>query len=256
MGYLHAVILGIVEGVTEFLPISSTGHLVLAADLLGLEASEFLKTFEIVIQAGAVMAVLSLYGLRLVRDWRLTARVMAAFIPTAIVGLLLYPVAKELLGSTSVVLAALGVGGVLMILFERWYDEPADASEDLSLLPWSKAVFIGLAQCLAMVPGVSRSATTIIAGLVLGLSRRAIVEFSFLLAIPTLGAATALDLFKNADLLAGSNLGMLAIGFLTSWVVALVVIRWLLRFVRTHDFTIFGFYRVALAVVLAWVLLY
>jgi undecaprenyl-diphosphatase len=246
----HVIILGIVEGITEYLPVSSTGHLVVAADLLGLVADDFLKLFEVVIQAGAVAAVLTLYGSRLIRDRRLLGRIAAAFAPTALVGLLFYSHIKALLGSTSIVLLALGVGGILLIVFERWYREPSDASEDLSLLPYRKAILIGVAQCAAMVPGVSRSATTIVAGLALGLSRRAIVEFSFLLAIPTLGAATALDLVKNADLLVGTNGMFLALGFLTSWLVALAVVRWLVRFVRSHDFTIFGLYRIVIAIIL------
>lgn len=256
MSYFHAVLLGIVEGITEFLPISSTGHLVLTARLLSIPYSDFLKSFEIVIQAGAIMAAFSDHGMRLVRDRQLLLRVGAAFIPTAVVGLLLYPLVKHLLGSTSVVIAAMGIGGLLLIAFERWYREPADASEDLSRMSYRSAAAIGLAQCVALVPGVSRSATTILAGLALGLSRRAIVEFSFLLAIPTLGAATILDLYKNQDLLSGTSLILLAVGFLVSWAVALVTMRWLLRYVRTHDFTSFGVYRIVVAVILSAVLLY
>lgn len=257
MNYLHAVILGIVEGITEFLPVSSTGHLVLASDLLGLDATDFLKTFEIAIQAGAVMAVLSLYGLRLVRDRPLMGRIAAAFVPTAVVGLLLYPMVRGLLGDSSVVLWALGIGGVLLILFERRYREPADLpagrqvpGEDLSRMSYRDAALIGLAQCAALVPGVSRSATTIVAGLALGLSRRAIVEFSFLLAIPTLGAATALDLYQNAGTLTGANLPLLGVGFAVSGLTAFIVIRWLLKFIRVHDFTSFGVYRVVVALAL------
>lgn len=255
MDYLHAVILGVVEGITEFLPISSTGHLVLTSRLLGL-SGDFLKTFEIVIQAGAMMAVLSDYGMRMVRDRQLFLRVAAAFVPTAVIGLLLYGVVKNLLDSPLVVVIAMGVGGVLLVGFERHYTEPPDASEDLSRMPYRTAVAVGMAQCVALVPGVSRSATTIVAGLALGLSRRAIVEFSFLLAVPTLGAATALDLVKNRDLMDVHTLGLLAVGFMVSWVVALVAMRWLLKFVRTHDFTAFGIYRIVLSLIFAFVLIY
>lgn len=254
MSILAAAILGVVEGVSEFLPISSTGHLVLTATLLKIPTTEFLKTFEVVIQSGAILAAVAAYGTRLIRDRELMFRVLAAFVPTAGIGLLAYPLVKSLLGSPSVVLWALGIGGVLLILFEKKYHEPADAAEDLARLPYRSAVLIGVAQCLALVPGVSRSATTIVAGLMLGLSRRAIVEFSFLLAIPTLGAATVLDLYRQGPTLTAADGGILAVGFLTAAVVAFVTMRWLLRFVRTHDFTAFGVYRIIVALAL-WAVL-
>jgi len=254
MSILAAAILGVVEGVSEFLPISSTGHLVLAARLLQVPTTEFLKTFEVVIQSGAILAALVAYGGRLIHDRRLLLRVLMAFVPTAGIGLLAYPLVKSMLGSSSVVLWALGIGGVLLILFEKKYHEPADAAEDLARLPYRSAVLIGVAQCLALVPGVSRSATTIVAGLMLGLSRRAIVEFSFLLAIPTLGAATALDLYKQGPSLTASDASLLATGFLAAAVVAFITMRWLLRYVRSHDFTAFGVYRIVVALAL-WAVL-
>jgi undecaprenyl-diphosphatase len=251
MSYLDAVLLGAVEGITEFLPISSTGHLIVTAKLLGLEATEFLKSFSIAIQLGAVLAVVVAHGMTLARDRRLLGRVLAAFVPTALIGLLLYEQVRSLLGSVEVVLWAFALGGILLIVLERLIPEPADASEDLSLLPYSKAVLIGTVQSLALIPGVSRAAATVMAGLSLGLSRRAIVEFSFLLAIPTLGAATLLDLAKNADTFSGSQWPLLAVGFLAAFFTALLTVRWLLRFIRTHDFTPFGVYRIVAAVLLA-----
>jgi undecaprenyl-diphosphatase len=255
MGYGDAIILGVIEGITEFLPISSTGHLILAAQFLNLPSSNFLKSFEVVIQAGAIMAVITLYGRLLWSDRRLLRRVIAAFTPTATFGLLLYPFVRSWLGNPEIVLWAMGLGGLALIVFEKYYTEPSDASEDLSLLSYWKVVTIGLFQVVAMIPGVSRSATTIVSGLMLGMSRRAIVEFSFLLAIPTIGAATALDLYKNIGSFSSAHLGFLGLGFLAAWVSALLVIRWLLAYVRTHDFTFFGVYRIVAALIF-WYLLH
>lgn len=254
MSYLYAIILGIVEGVTEFLPISSTGHLILTGQLLGLPADDFLKTFEIVIQLGAILAVLTLYGKMLVQKPSVILRLAVAFVPTGLVGLFLYPYIKGWLGNPSIVLWSLGIGGVLLILFEKLVPEPADAGEDIAHLPYGTALIVGAAQSVAVVPGVSRAAATIMGGLLAGMSRRAIVEFSFLLALPTMAAATLFDISKNTDALAGGNLGMLAVGFLAAWLTALVAIRWLLRFIRTHDFTLFGVYRIVLALIM-WRLL-
>lgn len=254
MSNLVAIILGIVEGITEFLPISSTGHLIIAGRLAGLASSDFVTSFNIVIQLGAILAVLTLYGKRLLTSWALMNRIIVAFIPTAVIGLILYSIVKQMLGSPAVVLWAMGVGGVLLIIFERWFKESANAHEDLATMPYRTAAFLGVAQSLAVVPGVSRAAATILGGLTLGLSRRAIVEFSFLLAIPTMAAASALDLYKNAGSFSGNQWDALLIGFVVSWIVALATIKWLLGYIRTHDFTLFGVYRIVAAIVFAFVL--
>ncbi|HXK36768.1 MAG TPA: undecaprenyl-diphosphate phosphatase [Candidatus Paceibacterota bacterium] len=256
MTYLHAIILGLVEGITEFLPISSTGHLVLTGKLLGLEADAFLTTFDIAIQLGAILAVLTLYGNMLLRKPSVIARIAVAFIPTGALGLVLYPFVKEWLGNPAIVVWALGIGGLVLIVFERFIPEPADAGEDIAHLGYGKSFMIGLAQAVAMVPGVSRAAATIIGGLALGMSRRAIVEFSFLLALPTMAAATGLDLYQNMDVFSRDQFGMLAIGFVLSWLTAALSIRWLLRFIQRHDFTSFGVYRIILAVAFALLVLY
>ncbi len=258
MSYLIAIILGVVEGITEFLPISSTGHLIIAERLLRVPSSAFVTSFDIIIQFGAILAVLTLYGRRLLTSWELVKRVVVAFLPTAIIGLLLYRVVKELLGNPSVVLWSLGIGGVLLIVFEQWYREPADLpagrqvpSENLAAMPYRTAALLGVAQSVALIPGVSRAATTIVGGLMLGLSRRAIVEFSFMLALPTMAAASALDLYKNAGSFSGSQWDTLLLGLVVSWIVALAVISWLVRYIRTHDFTLFGVYRIIAALLFA-----
>ncbi len=248
MTAFHALLLGIVEGITEFLPISSTGHLILANHLLGLSETDFQKSFDIAIQSGAILSVIVLYGRSLLRRQEVLLRVLVAFLPTAIIGLLVHGIVKKyLLGNEQVVLWSLLLGGLVIILFERTHREKSTAIHDLSAITYKQAALIGLFQSLAIIPGVSRSASTIIGGLLLGVSREAIVEFSFLLAIPTMLAATGLDLLKSAGSFSGNDTFNLAIGFVTSFVVALFAIRWLLKFIKGHSFTPFGIERILVA---------
>lgn len=249
MDILHAVILGVVEGLTEFLPISSTGHMILVSELLHIPETEFLKSFEIVIQLGAILAVVLLYWRKLLLDWELMKRVAVAFVPTGIIAFFFYGTIKSLLGSPLVVVLALGIGGIILILFERHHREPEGASEDLSVMPYMKAVKIGLFQAISIIPGVSRSGATIVGGMLLGMSRERIVEFSFLLAVPTMAAATGYDLLKNASAFSTSDTAALLVGFAVSFFVALLAVKLFLSFVRTHTFVPFGIYRIALALV-------
>jgi len=252
MTLLQSIILGIVEGITEFLPISSTGHLILASRLLGLSQTDFQKSFEIAIQLGAIGSVIMLYW-RQFLEFAVVGRLIAAFIPTGLIGFALYHVVKTyLFGSDTVVLWALGLGGVALIVFELLHKESDDAVADVTAIPYSKAVLIGLFQSLSIVPGVSRAGATIVGGLILGLSRTTIVELSFLLAVPTMLAATGYDLLKNASSFEAQQLGVLAAGFIASFVVALLSIKFLLAFVRTHTFIPFGIYRIAVALAFAF----
>ncbi len=255
MSYTDALILGIVEGITEFLPISSTGHLMLAAHLLKLSQTEFLKSFEISIQLGAILSVVVLYARKFLLDMEVIKRILAAFIPTAILGLILYKIVKNVfLNSTSIVLWALLIGGILLIIFEKIHKEDEKAIEDIKTIPYSKAFLIGAFQSIAMVPGVSRAAATILGGLLLGLKRKTIVEFSFLLAVPTMLAATALDLYKNIDSFSSAQIDVLLIGAGVSFIVALLSIKFLLYFIKNHNFIGFGVYRI-LAALLFWIFL-
>lgn len=250
MSALEAVILGVVEGITEFLPISSTGHLVLTSSLLGISESEFLKSFNISIQLGAILSVIVLY-FRSFLDMEILKRLIVAFIPTGVIGFLAYPFVKSyFLGSETVVLVALFLGGVALIAFELLFREGDETVRSVKAMTYKQAAFIGLFQAAAIVPGVSRSAATVVGGLLTsGLSRTAIVEFSFLLAVPTMLAATAFDFIKSAGSFSGADYGLLAVGFATSFFVAAVAVRWLLAYVRTHTFVAFGIYRVALAAI-------
>lgn len=251
MSTLHAIILGILEGITEFLPISSTGHLILAATLLKLEDTEFLKTFEISIQLGAILSVVVLYARTLIKDRVLIQKTIVAFLPTCVIGLIAYPFVKQyLLGNEVVVVAALFLGGVFLIVFELFQRDAGEGIKDIS---YRQALMIGLFQCISMIPGVSRSAATIIGGMVLGVERRTIVEFSFLLAIPTMAAATALDIYKSATGFSGAEIQILLVGFVVSFIVALLSIKFLLRYIQNHTFIAFGIYRIIVAV-LFWII--
>src|SRR3990172_11993990 len=256
MTYLHTLILGIVEGVSEFLPISSTGHLILASTLLHLEQTDFQKSFQIAIQLGAILSVVVLYWRSLLVNFEILKRVITAFIPTAILGFLFYKIIKRvLLGSNTVVLCSLLMGGIFLILFEVWHREKESASEELSAISYSKSFMIGLCQAVAMIPGVSRSAATIIGGLILGIKRKTIVEFSFLLSVPTMAAATGLDLMKNGGHFSLEEFKLLLMGFITSFVVALLSIKWLIHFIKNHTFISFGIYRILISLLFWFVIL-
>lgn len=247
MQLIDATILGIVEGITEFLPVSSTGHLILANTLLGVPPTEVTKSFEIAIQLGAMCAVLALY-VKSFFDFELIKRLIVGFIPTGIIGFTVYPFVKAvLLGSPLVVVAALAIGGVFLIMFELLRINPDASRANLRTMPYTHAALIGLAQSIAVIPGVSRSAATIVGGLALKMPRTAIVEFSFLLAVPTIAAATGLDLLKSYSSFSSHDILPLLIGFVVSFLVALLSLRFLLQYVRNHSFIAFGLYRIGIA---------
>jgi undecaprenyl-diphosphatase len=260
---LTIVLLGIVEGVTEFLPVSSTGHLILAGALLGYDEAHW-KVFNVVIQLGAILAVVVLYwrtfaavlmGLarREPEAWRFVLNLFVAFLPAAILGLALHKQIEAMLGSPLIVAVALIVGGFAIIAIERLV--PHGDIKGVASIPLRKAAAIGLVQCLAMIPGVSRSGATILGAVSLGVERRTAAEFSFFLAIPTMVGATALELFKNRHDLGSVGPGGIAIGFVASFVVALLVIRWFVGIVSRRGFSPFGWYRIAAGgAALAWLL--
>ncbi len=252
MNLIDAFIFGIVEGVTEFLPVSSTGHLILTSRLLGLAQTNFLKSFEIAIQLGAILAVVVLYGRKFLIKGEVLKKVMAAFLPTAIIGFILYKLVKKmLLGNDQVVLWSLFLGGIFIIVFDLLHREDKNATSEITKISYGQAMLIGLFQSIAIIPGVSRSAATIIGGLILGINRKTIVEFSFLLAVPTMAAATALDLVKNIHAFSSDQFSFLAVGFITSFVVAIASIKFLLFFIQRFNFIFFGVYRIVL-VLLFW----
>lgn len=247
MSLIAAALLGIVEGITEFLPVSSTGHLILAEKLFAIPATDAVKSFDIVIQLGAIAAALVVYWSTLVSSRRIVTLVLAAFIPTAILGALLHHVVKSYLLDPSVVVWALFIGGFVLIGFELWHRENKATIDTVEKITVGKAVMIGIAQTLAVIPGTSRSAASIVGGMMLGVRRATIVDFSFLLAIPTMAGASVLDLYKSAATFSSHDALTIGVGFVTSFIAAYFAIHWLLKYVRTHTFVSFGIYRIALA---------
>ena len=242
-----ALVLGIVEGLTEFLPISSTGHLILAGALLG-ASDERWNVFEIVIQTGAMLAVVWEYRARFFKvDIQLYRNLVVAFIPAAVLGLLFSKYIKSYLFHAVPVALAFIAGGVVILIVERRTFNPR--VEDTRAMTWLDALKVGCAQCLALIPGTSRSGATIIGGMLFGMSRKAATEFSFFLAVPTLVAAGAYDLFKNRALFSVNDLPMFGVGSLAAFASAFVVVRWLIRYVAMHDFKPFAWYRIAFGVV-------
>ena len=255
--YIKSLIMGVVEGLTEFLPISSTGHLIITGDLLKFLDKDHRDVFEIVIQFGAILAVCWEYRRRLIpvltefhKDVparRLAINLAVAFIPAAVLGLLFGGGIKAHLFSPVPVALAFIVGGLIIFAVER-KQRPARISE-VDDLTWKDALKVGFAQCLALIPGTSRSGATIIGGMIFGLSRKTAAEFSFFLAIPTLGAATAYDLLKHRSMLDAQMTGLLAAGFFMSFICALLAVRGLIRYISRHDFTVFAWYRIAFGLI-------
>ena len=244
--YLKAFVLGIVEGLTEFLPVSSTGHLILAGDLLGFDHPGR-DVFYLAIQTGAMLAVVWEYRARFFRvDLKLWRNLVIAFVPAAVTGLLVGSLIKAYLFKPVPVALAFIVGGVIILLVDR--GQRTARVEDTRAMTALDALKVGFAQCFALIPGTSRSGATIIGGMLFGLSRRAATEFSFFLAVPTLVAAGAYDSWKNRRLFTADDTGMWVIGFVVSFVSAFIVIRWLIRYVATHDFRWFAWYRIAFGI--------
>jgi len=259
---VKAFVLGIVEGLTEFLPVSSTGHLILAGDWLSFDSGSG-KVFEVVIQLGAILAVCWLFRekiLALIKGvftgdraaLHFAGVVLIAFLPSVVFGLIFIKTIKAVLFNPPVVAVSLVVGGLIILAVER--RERPVASETIEEIGFLQAFGIGLAQVISMIPGVSRSGATIIGGMVFGLSRSAATEFSFFLAMPTMLGATVLDLAKNGASLGFGDLVTIAVGFVTAFVSAIVVVKFLIRFVAHHTFKAFAWYRIALgAVILSWI---
>ncbi len=252
---IHALILGIVEGLTEFLPVSSTGHLILVGQLLGFNDDKG-KVFEIAIQFAAILAVVWEYRVRLAhtlisvrtetKSMRLALNLVVAFLPAAILGFLFLKQIKAYLFNPMVVASAFIIGGFLILWAER--RQHVVHAESIDDLTYRDALKIGFAQALAMIPGTSRSGATIIGGLFFGLSRRAATEFSFFLAIPTMFAATLYDVYKHRDLFSMDDMALFVVGGTVSFISAFVAVRGLIRFISRHDFTVFAWYRIIFGV--------
>ena len=256
MTLIQAIILSIIEGITEFLPISSTGHMILASAIMKMQNSEFEKTFEIVIQLGAIFAVVVLYFKRFFVSFDIYLKLLAAFIPTGVIGLLAYKAIKAYLFNPFVVSISLIVGGVLLILLDKWTAEKKTSVEKVEDISYLGAVKIGLFQCLSMVPGVSRAAATIFGGIYSGFNRKLATEFSFLLAIPTMVAASGKDIWESRDLIHAEDIKLLLIGGGVAFVFALFAVKGFISFVQKYGFKHFGYYRIVLGILFLTISLY
>ncbi len=249
MTLVDSLLLGALEGVTEFLPVSSTGHLILASELLGLEQTEAHKAFEVAIQLGSILAVLFLYAKDLIKDKSLWVKLAVAFVPTGALGFLFYKQIKALFGVETVSIMLI-IGGLVFLAVEYFRrDKAIDSGKGLNELTYKEAFFIGVFQSLSMVPGTSRSGATIIGGLFLGLKRKAAAEFSFLLAIPTMLIATAYDLLKHRHEMVVDDWSMLIIAFITAFIFALATVKLFVSFVSRHTFVPFAIYRIIVGII-------
>jgi len=258
MNSIDVIILGIVEGVTEFLPISSTAHLQITQQILHIQTTDFIKSFNIAIQLGAICAVIVLYIRKIFSSHGYFLNICIAFIPTAVIGFVLYNVIKFfLLGNIILSAVMLIVGGLVIVLYEskqKGNIEPT-SSKTIGALSIKELLVLGCIQALAVIPGVSRSGAIIIGGRMLGFPRTLITEFSFLLAIPTMMAAVGYDLLKSGVGFTGDEWGTVVFGFFISFITALVVVKWLIRYIQTHSFMVFGWYRILIGVIILLIFL-
>jgi len=249
---LVAALLGLIEGLTEFIPVSSTGHLLLSSHFIGFESPA--HTFEVVIQLGAVLAILSVYSAKLwqvARDMphdpaarRFVLSILVAFFPALVIGVLAHGFIKTVLFETpSLIAVMLILGGIVLLFVDRFAPEPRH--DDATRLPLHVALIVGFFQCLAMIPGTSRSGATIVGALLMGVNKRAAAEFSFFLSMPTMAGAFAYDLWKNRDVLDLSAMGDIVVGFIVAFISAVFVVKWLLDFVSRHGYALFGWWRIA-----------
>lgn len=251
MNILESLVLGIVEGLTEFLPVSSTFHLIVTSKILNLESSEFVKLFEVVIQSGAISALFFLYAKTLLQDYKLFKNVIISFVPTAVIGLIFHQVIKSVFfESNGLILGAFTIVGVLFILLERLYFKQGDKlRKSCTELTGVQSLLVGIAQAFSVIPGVSRAGSVIVAMMLMGYKRSEAAKYTFLLSLPTIFAASALDLYQGRELLAAIDSGwtLVLVGFLAALFSAYFVVKWLIAYLSSHTLEIFGWYRLGLA---------
>lgn len=256
MDFIHALLMSFVEGISEFLPISSTGHLIIASNILKIADTSFVKDFEIIIQLGAILAIVVLYFKQFYKNMNVWRKVLTAFLPTAVIGFVLFKFIKTfLLGNLYITLFSLLIGGIALIVLELLYKEKEHHADEIEKISFRNAFLIGVFQSLAVIPGVSRSAATIIPALFLGTKRKTATEFSFLLAVPTMLAATSLDLIKSNFSYSANEWMVLLVGFTGAFISALIVVKWFLKYIQSHTFIPFGIYRIIISLVFWYILL-
>lgn len=252
MNLLHAIILAIVEGLTEYLPVSSTGHIILASAFLGINENEFVKDYTVIVQFGAILSVVALYWRDLLRSFELYKKLFIAFLPAATIGFTLKDPLQSLLGSVTVVAWSLLIGGFFLLFIDKWLEKKAKTEQLHSTdgLTFKDSLFIGFVQCAALIPGVSRSASTIVGGLLRNLDRKTAAEFSFLLAVPTLGAATAYKLLKIAPQITSDDITVIVVGNIVSFIVGAITIKTFVKYLSRYGFKVFGYYRIIVGSIL------
>ncbi len=250
MDIIQSIIIAIVEGLTEFLPISSTGHMIIAEKLLGIQETEFTKLFTVAIQLGAILSVVVLYWKKFFdfSRWQFYAKLLVAVIPALLFGLLFADKIDTLLESTTTIVITMIIGGVFLLMIDNYFKNPVIETEEK--ISFQKAFFIGLWQVIAMIPGVSRSAASIIGGMQQKLTRKLAAEFSFYLAVPTMAAATGYKLLKGYKTFSSDDIKLLAIGNVVAFIVALLAIKFFIGYLQRHGFKIFGYYRIIVGVIL------
>jgi undecaprenyl-diphosphatase len=244
MTFFEALIIGIVEGLTEFLPVSSTGHMILASSALGIKETEFVKTFEITIQLGAILAIVTMYLKRFFKGIAIYKKLLAAFLPTGIAGIFAYHYIKTYLFSPFVVSISLILGGIILILIDKTVLNRKTKYEEVEKIPILNSVYVGIIQCLSMIPGVSRAGATIVGGVFNGFDKRQATEFSFLLAVPTMLAASGYDLYKTPIHLVNQEILLMLVGFVTAFIFAWIAVKAFLSFITKYGFIYFGWYRI------------
>ncbi|WP_443946037.1 undecaprenyl-diphosphate phosphatase [Pedobacter sp. AW1-32] len=256
MNYIESIILAIIEGLTEFLPVSSTGHMIIASSFMGIAADPFVKLFTIAIQLGAILSVVVLYFKRFFKSFNFYLKLLVAFIPAAVFGLLLSDKIDELLESPMAVGISLLVGGVILLFVDKWFNKPTINDEEN--VNYLTALKIGFFQCIAMIPGVSRSGATIVGGMSQKLSRKVAAEFSFFLAVPTMFAATAkklYDFYKEGHTITSEQINILIVGNVIAFIVALLAIKSFIGYLNKHGFRVFGWYRILAGLIIIILLL-
>ena len=254
MDILQAIIIGIIEGFTEFLPISSTGHMIVASKFLGVEQSAVVKAYEVIIQFAAILAVVLLYREKInLKEIDLWSKIVVAFFPLAIIGFILKDWVKEIFNVQTVAYMFI-IGGIIFIIVEYFHKDKEATAQDIEEVTWRQAITIGFAQVLSLVPGTSRAGSTIIGGMLTGVSRKASTEFSFLLAIPVMMAVSGYDLLKHYKEFIGADITAFAIGFVVAFVVAYITIKMLIVFLQRFTFVAFGIYRIIFGVILLMII--
>jgi len=248
MSIIQSIVLSIIEGLTEFLPISSTGHMILASSIMNISEDAFVKTFEISIQIGAIFAIVLMYARRFLQGISIYLKLAVAFLPTGIIGFLAYPYIKTYLFNPVVVTISLILGGIILILIDKKVVGQQSKTEALENISYKNAFFIGLCQSVSMIPGVSRAAATILGGIFNGFDKKQAIEFSFLLAVPTMFAATGYDLYKTSIVFTGHEIFLLGLGLVIAFITAWIAVKVFVRIVQNYGFKYFGYYRIIIGI--------